>query len=143
MKTFVLIGTTGNNLLVVQIPTAWSVEEAKKVLENALLSFKEQKDKNIPGEFVTILEENKFKTPRESPVIKICKKILKEFGSPFNSTGLTWQMNIQRKMFTDKAFAHALVDVFTPPLDDDEKKFIQMNYLDILPKIVKTYKSLL
>lgn len=142
MKTFLLVGTIGNNLLVVQIPTAWSVEEARKVLENALLSFKEQKDKNTQGEFVTILEENKFKTPRESPMIKVCKEILEEFGSPFNSPGLTWQMNIQRKMFTDKVFAHKLVNVFTPPLDDDEKKFIQMNYLEILPKITKAFSSL-
>lgn len=142
MKTFVLVGTTGNNLLVVQIPTAWSVEEAKRVLENALLNFQEEKETN-KKEFVTVLGENQFKAPKESPVICICKQILEEFGSPFSSPGLTWQMNIQRKMFTNAKFAHDMVDIFSKPLDDDEKRFIQANYLEILPTIVKTFKNFL
>ena len=54
MKQLCLIGTVGNNLAVVQIPTGWSVEEAKSMLEMALKVFNEERENK---EFVTVSSE--------------------------------------------------------------------------------------
>ena len=48
MKQLCLIGTVGNNLAVVQIPTDWSIEEAKNMLAMSLRVFnKERESKGV------------------------------------------------------------------------------------------------
>ena len=58
MKQLHLIGTTGNNLCLVQIPTSWSQQEAKEMLERALLVFMKEKDN---PEFLSSLNEEELK----------------------------------------------------------------------------------
>ena len=58
MKQLCLIGTVGNNLAVVELPTTWSVEEAKNMLEMALKVFNEERENK---EFVTVSSEEELR----------------------------------------------------------------------------------
>ena len=60
MKQLHLIGTTGNNLCLVQIPTSWSQQEVKEMLERALLVFMQEQEGDNP-EFLTSLNEEELR----------------------------------------------------------------------------------
>ena len=104
MKQLCLIGTVGNNLAVVQIPTAWSVEEAKNMLEMALKVFNRERENK---EFVTVSSEeelrDKFPAPT-SKLILLCKKLMKEIGKPNESSGIIWQFNTMQYLSSNPAF---------------------------------------
>ena len=134
MKQLCLIGTVGNNLAVVQIPTAWSVEEAKNMLEMALKVFNEERENK---EFVTISSEeelrNKFPAPT-SKLILLCKKLMKEIGKPNESSGIIWQFNAMQYLSSNPAFTKDLVVAFRH-INKEEREFINSNYLEFLEKI--------
>ena len=104
MKQLCLIGTVGNNLAVVQIPTAWSVEEAKNMLEMALKVFNGERENK---EFVTVSSEEelkeKFPTPT-SKLIVLCNKLMKEIGKPNESSGIIWQFNTMQYLSSNPDF---------------------------------------
>ena len=134
MKQLCLIGVTGNNLAVVQIPTAWSVEEAKNMLEMALKVFNEERENK---EFVTVSSEeelrNKFPAPT-SKLILLCKKLMKEIGKPNESSGIIWQFNAMQYLSSNPAFTKDLVVAFRH-INKEEREFINSNYLEFLEKI--------
>lgn len=134
MKQLCLIGTVGNNLAVVQIPTAWSVEEAKNMLEMALKVFNEERTNK---EFVTVSSEeelrNKFPEPA-SKLILLCKKLMKEIGKPNESSGIIWQFNAMQYLSSNPAFTKDLVATFRH-VNKEEREFINSNYLEFLEKI--------
>lgn len=134
MKQLCLIGTVGNNLAVVQIPTAWSVEEAKNMLEMALKVFNEERTNK---EFVTVSSEeelrNKFPEPA-SKLILLCKKLMKEIGKPNESSGIIWQFNAMQYLSSNPAFTKDLVAAFRH-VNKEEREFINSNYLEFLEKI--------
>ena len=134
MKQLCLIGTVGNNLAVVHIPTAWSVEEAKNMLEMALKVFNEERENK---EFVTISSEeelrNKFPAPT-SKLILLCKKLMKEIGKPNESSGIIWQFNAMQYLSSNPAFTKDLVVAFRH-INKEEREFINSNYLEFLEKI--------
>ena len=134
MKQLCVIGTVGNNLAVVQIPTAWSVEEAKSMLEMALKVFNEERENK---EFVTVSSEeelrNKFPEPA-SKLILLCKKLMKEIGKPNESSGIIWQFNAMQYLSSNPAFTKDLVAAFRH-VNKEEREFINSNYLEFLEKI--------
>ena len=134
MKQLCVIGTVGNNLAVVQIPTAWSVEEAKNMLEMALKVFNEER---VIKEFVTVSSEeelrNKFPEPT-SKLILLCKKLMKEIGKPNESSGIIWQFNAMQYLSSNPAFTKDLVAAFRH-VNKEEREFINSNYLEFLEKI--------
>ena len=134
MKQLCLIGTVGNNLAVVQIPTGWSVEEAKNMLEMALKVFNEERENK---EFVTVSSEeelrNKFPEPA-SKLILLCKKLMKEIGKPNESSGIIWQFNAMQYLSSNPAFTKDLVAAFRH-VNKEEREFINSNYLEFLEKI--------
>lgn len=134
MKQLCLIGTVGNNLAVVQIPTAWSVEEAKSMLEMALKVFNEERTNK---EFITVSSEeelrNKFPEPA-SKLILLCKKLMKEIGKPNESSGIIWQFNAMQYLSSNPAFTKDLVAAFRH-VNKEEREFINSNYLEFLEKI--------
>ena len=134
MKQLCLIGTVGNNLAAVQIPTAWSVEEAKSMLEMALKVFNEERENK---EFVTVSSEeelrNKFPEPA-SKLILLCKKLMKEIGKPNESSGIIWQFNAMQYLSSNPAFTKDLVAAFRH-VNKEEREFINSNYLEFLEKI--------
>ena len=137
MKQLCVIGTVGNNLAVVQIPTAWSVEEAKSMLEMALKVFNEERENK---EFVTVSSEeelrNKFPEPT-SKLILLCKKLMKEIGKPNESSGIIWQFNAMQYLSSNPAFTKDLVAAFRH-VNKEEREFINSNYLEFLEKIAST-----
>ena len=134
MKQLCLIGTVGNNLAVVELPTAWSVEEAKSMLEMALKVFNEERENK---EFVTVSSEeelrNKFPEPA-SKLILLCKKLMKEIGKPNESSGIIWQFNAMQYLSSNPAFTKDLVAAFRH-VNKEEREFINSNYLEFLEKI--------
>ena len=134
MKQLCVIGTVGNNLAVVQIPTAWSVEEAKNMLEMTLKVFNEERENK---EFVTVSSEeelrNKFPAPA-SKLIILCKKLMKEIGKPNESSGIIWQFNAMQYLSSNPAFTKDLVVAFRH-VNKEEREFINSNYLEFLEKI--------
>ena len=134
MKQLCVIGTVGNNLAVVQIPTAWSVEEAKNMLEMALKVFNEERTNK---EFITVSSEeelrDKFPAPT-SKLILLCKKLMKEIGKPNESSGIIWQFNAMQYLSSNPAFTKDLVAAFRH-VNKEEREFINSNYLEFLEKI--------
>ena len=137
MKQLCLIGTVGNNLAVVELPTAWSVEEAKSMLEMALKVFNEERTNK---EFVTVSSEeelrDKFPAPT-SKLILLCKKLMKEIGKPNESSGIIWQFNAMQYLSSNPAFTKDLVAAFRH-VNKEEREFINSNYLEFLEKIAST-----
>lgn len=136
MKQLCLIGTVGNNLAVVQIPTSWSVEEAKNMLEMALKMFNKCK-KDYCGEFVNVSSEEelkeKFPTPT-SKLIVLCDKLMKEIGKPNESSGIIWQFNTMQYLSSNPDFTKELVAAFRH-VNKEEREFINSNYLEFLERI--------
>lgn len=136
MKQLCLIGTVGNNLAVVQIPTDWSVEEAKNMLEMSLKMFNKCK-KDYSGEFVNVSSEeelrDKFPVPT-SKLIVLCDKLMKEIGKPNESSGIIWQFNTMQYLSSNPAFTKDLVAAFRH-VNKEEREFINSNYLEFLEKI--------
>lgn len=143
MKQLVLIGTTGNNLAVVQLPTNWSIDEARQILEYALLKFDESKKDS--KEFLCTEDEKALKKSYPtitSEVIEICKEILKHVGSPLdNPSGLIWQFKVQTFFTTNKELTNKAIKAFSKELTQKEKAFISDHYMDILPKIIEALKT--
>lgn len=136
MKQLCLIGTVGNNLAVVQIPTDWSVEEAKNMLEMSLKMFNKCK-KDYCGEFVNVSSEEelkeKFPTPT-SKLIVLCDKLMKEIGKPNESSGIIWQFNTMQYLSSNPDFTKELVAAFRH-VNKEEREFINSNYLEFLERI--------
>lgn len=136
MKQLCLIGTVGNNLAVVQIPTDWSVEEAKNMLEMSLKMFNKCK-KDYCGEFVNVSSEeelrDKFPVPT-SKLIVLCNELMKEIGKPNESSGIIWQFNTMQYLSSNPAFTKELVAAFRH-VNKEEREFINSNYLEFLEKI--------
>lgn len=136
MKQLCLIGTVGNNLAVVQIPTDWSLEEAKNMLEMSLKMFNKCK-KDYCGEFVNVSSEEelkeKFPTPT-SKLIVLCDKLMKEIGKPNESSGIIWQFNTMQYLSSNPDFTKELVAAFRH-VNKEEREFINSNYLEFLERI--------
>lgn len=134
MKQLCVIGTVGNNLAVVELPTAWSVEEAKNMLEMALKVFNGERTNK---EFVTVSSEeelrDKFPVPT-SKLINLCNKLMKEIGKPNESSGIIWQFNTMQYLSSNPAFTKDLVAAFRH-VNKEEREFINSNYLEFLEKI--------
>ena len=134
MKQLCLIGTVGNILAVVQLPTTWSVEEAKSMLEMALKVFNEERTNK---EFITVSSEeelrDKFPAPT-SKLINLCNKLMKEIGKPNESSGIIWQFNTMQYLSSNPAFTKDLVAAFRH-VNKEEREFINSNYLEFLEKI--------
>lgn len=134
MKQLCLIGTVGNNLAVVELPTKWSVEEAKSMLEMALKVFNEERTNK---EFITVSSEeelrDKFPAPT-SKLINLCNKLMKEIGKPNESSGIIWQFNTMQYLSSNPAFTKDLVAAFRH-VNKEEREFINSNYLEFLEKI--------
>ena len=132
MKQLCLIGTVGNNLAVVQIPTEWTTEEAKNMLEMALRVF--NKEKNNSKEFVSVSSEEELKEMFPAPtsrLIILCNHLMKEVGKPNETTGLVWQFNVMSYLSSHPDFAKELANVFRNPTKE-EKEYISANYLEFL-----------
>ena len=142
MKQLHLIGTTGNNLCLVQIPTSWSQQEAKEMLERALLVFMQEKDN---PEFLTSLNEEELKRqfPRfDSKLIEQVSVLLQNVGTPISTGGgLTWQVEVQNYLLRNPTFTRDLVLLFNNPLKKEEEEYLCINYIEALPEIVKVFKS--
>ena len=137
MKQLCVIGTVGNNLAVVQIPTAWSVEEAKSMLEMALKVFNEERTNK---EFITVSSEEELKEKFPAPTSKLillCKMLMKEIGQPNESSGIIWQFNAMQYLSSNPAFTKDLVAAFRH-VNKEEREFINSNYLEFLEKIAST-----
>ena len=134
MKQLCVIGTVGNNLAVVQIPTAWSVEEAKSMLEMALKVFNEERTNKG---FITVSSEEELKEKFPAPTSKLillCKMLMKEIGKPNESSGIIWQFNAMQYLSSNPAFTKDLVAAFRH-VNKEEREFINSNYLEFLEKI--------
>lgn len=142
MKQLHLIGTTGNNLCLVQIPTSWSQQEAKEMLERALLVFMQEKDN---PEFLSSLneEELKHQFPKfDSELIEQISVLLQNVGTPISTGGgLTWQVEVQNYLLRNPTFTKNLVLLFNNPLKKEEKEYLCNHYIEALPEIVKVFKS--
>lgn len=142
MKQLLLYGSTGNNVCVIQIPTNWSVDEAREFLEKALLEFAANKQHN---EFFSISNEDELnqKWPKKSSEIEeCCKIILNNIGSPINGAGgLIWQVRLQSYIMTNPDFINRLFKAFEKKLTREEEAFLSANYLELLPTLVKTIKN--
>lgn len=137
MKQLCLIGTTGNNLAVVQLPTEWSVEEAKNMLEMALKMFNRHKN---DGEFVNVSSEEELKEMFPAPasrLIVLCNNIMKEAGRPNETTGLVWQFNVMSYLSSHPDVAKELANAFRNPTRE-EREYINTNYLEFLQKLTNS-----
>lgn len=137
MKQLCLIGTVGNNLAVVQIPTEWSVEEAKNMLEMALKMFNRHKNN---GEFVNVSSEEELKETFPAPtsrLIVLCNNIMKEAGKPNETTGLVWQFNVMSYLSSHPDVAKELANAFRNPTRE-EREYINTNYLEFLQKLTNS-----
>lgn len=144
MKQLHLIGTTGNNLCLVQIPTSWSQQEVKEMLERALLVFMREQEGDNP-EFLTSLNEEELRRqfPRfDSKLIEQVSVLLQNVGTPISTGGgLTWQVEVQNYLLRNPTFTRDLVLLFNNPLKKEEKEYLSINYIEALPEIVKVFKS--
>ena len=144
MKQLHLIGTTGNNLCLVQIPTSWSQQEVKEMLERALLVFMQEQEGDNP-EFLTSLNEEELRRqfPRfDSKLIEQVSVLLQNVGTPISTGGgLTWQVEVQNYLLRNPAFTKNLVLPFNIPLKKEEKEYLCNHYIEALPEIVKVFKS--
>lgn len=144
MKQLHLIGTTGNNLCLVQIPTSWSQQEVKEMLERALLVFMQEQEGDNP-EFLTSLNEEELRRqfPRfDSKLIEQVSVLLQNVGTPISTGGgLTWQVEVQNYLLRNPTFTRDLVLLFNNPLKKEEKEYLSINYIEALPEIVKVFKS--
>ena len=144
MKQLHLIGTTGNNLCLVQIPTSWSQQEVKEILERALLVFMQEQEGNNP-EFLASLNEEELRCqfPRfNSKLIEQVSVLLQNVGTPISTGGgLTWQVEVQNYLLRNPTFTRDLVLLFNNPLKKEEKEYLSINYIEALPEIVKVFKS--
>lgn len=144
MKQLHLIGTTGNNLCLVQIPTSWSQQEVKEMLERALLVFMQEQEGDNP-EFLTSLNEEELKRqfPRfDSKLIEQVSVLLQNVGTPISTGGgLTWQVEVQNYLLRNPTFTRDLVLLFNNPLKKEEEEYLCINYIEALPEIVKVFKS--
>lgn len=144
MKQLHLIGTTGNNLCLVQIPTSWSQQEVKEMLERALLVFMQEQEGDNP-EFLTSLNEEELRRqfPRfDSKLIEQVSVLLQNVGTPISTGGgLTWQVEVQNYLLRNPTFTRDLVLLFNNPLKKEEKEYLGINYIEALPEIVKVFKS--
>ena len=134
MKQLCVIGTVGNNLAGVELPTAWSVEEAKSMLEMALKVFNEERTNK---EFITVSSEEELKKKFPAPTSKLillCKMLMKEIGKPNESSGIIWQFNAMQYLSSNPAFTKDLVAAFRH-VNKEEREFINSNYLEFLEKI--------
>ena len=137
MKQLCVIGTVGNNLAVVQIPTAWSVEEAKSMLEMALKVFNEERTNK---EFITVSSEEELKEKFPAPtskLINLCNKLMKEVGKPNESSGIIWQFNTMQYLTSNPDFTRQLASAFRH-VNKEEREFINSNYLEFLEKIANS-----
>lgn len=137
MKQLCLIGTVGNNLAVVQLPTEWSVEEAKNMLEMALKMFNRHKNN---GEFVNASSEEELKEMFPAPtsrLIVLCNNIMKEAGRPNETTGLVWQFNVMSYLSSHPDVAKELANAFRNPTRE-EREYINTNYLEFLQKLTNS-----
>ena len=138
MKQLCLIGTVGNNLAVVELPTTWSVEEAKSMLEMALKVFNEERTNK---EFITVSSEeelrDKFPAPT-SKLINLCNKLMKEIGKPNESSGIIWQFNTMQYLSSNPDFTKELVAAFRH-VNKEEREFINSNYLEFLERIAAIF----
>lgn len=137
MKQLITIGTIGNNLAVVQIPTEWSVEEAKNMLEMALKMFNRHKNN---GEFVNVSSEEELKEMFPAPtsrLIVLCNNIMKEAGRPNETTGLVWQFNVMSYLSSHPDVAKELANAFRNPTRE-EREYINTNYLEFLQKLTNS-----
>lgn len=138
MKQLCLIGTVGNNLAVVQIPTEWTTEEAKNMLEMALRVF--NKEKSNSKEFVSVSSEEELKEMFPAPtsrLIILCNHLMKEVGKPNETTGLVWQFNVMSYLSSHPDFARELANAFRNPTKE-EKEYINANYLEFLQKLTNS-----
>ena len=144
MKQLHLIGTTGNNLCLVQIPTSWSQQEVKEMLERALLVFMQEQEGDNP-EFLTSLNEEELRRqfPRfDSRLIEQVSVLLQNVGTPISTGGgLTWQVEVQNYLLRNPTFTRDLVLLFNNPLKKEEEEYLCINYIEALPEIVKVFKS--
>lgn len=144
MKQLHLIGTTGNNLCLVQIPTSWSQQEAEEMLERALLVFMQEQKGDNP-EFLTSLNEEELRRqfPRfDSKLIEQVSVLLQNVGTPISTGGgLTWQVEVQSYLLRNPTFTRDLVLLFNNPLKKEEKEYLCINYIETLPEIVKVFES--
>lgn len=139
MKQLCLIGTVGNNLAVVELPTTWSVEEAKNMLEMSLKMFNKCK-KDYCGEFVNASSEEELKEMFPAPtsrLIVLCNNIMKEVGKPNETTGLVWQFNVMSYLSSHPDVAKELANTFRNPTKE-EKEYINANYLEFLQKLTNS-----
>ena len=127
MKQLHLIGTTGNNLCLVQIPTSWSQQEVKEMLERALLVFMQEQEGDNP-EFLTSLNEEELRRqfPRfDSKLIEQVSVLLQNVGTPISTGGgLTWQVEVQNYLLRNPTFTRDLVLLFNNPLKKEEKEYL-------------------
>ena len=134
MKQLCLIGTVGNNLAVVQIPTEWSLEEAKNMLVMSLRVFNKERENK---EFITVSSEEelreKFPAPT-SKLIVLCNKLMKNIGKPTESSGIVWQFNAMQYLSSNPDFTKELVAAFRH-VNKEEREFINSNYLEFLERI--------
>ena len=139
MKKIIVIGTTGNDMLVVQIPTAWSIEEAKSMLEKALLDFNDSKKDTTEFVSVNTEEELEQKYPTNtSELIMLCEELVRKIGSPIDGAGgLVWQTKAITFMLNQRAFCKKLINAFNNPLSPTEQMYLHDKYLDQLPKILR------
>lgn len=141
MKQLHLIGTTGNNLCVVQIPTGWSVEETKEMLEQALLVFVEEQHN---PEFLTSysIEElrKKFNVNKSELMIEI-DKLINNVGTPISiGNGMIWQINVQNYLLNNPNHTKKLIKLFSKPLTKNEQNYLVNSYTETLPKILGLFK---
>ena len=133
MKQLHLIGTTGNNLCLVQIPTSWSQQEVKEMLERALLVFMQEQEGDNP-EFLTSLNEEELRRqfPRfDSKLIEQVSVLLQNVGTPISTGGgLTWQVEVQNYLLRNPTFTRDLVLLFNNPLKKEEKEYLCINYIE-------------
>jgi hypothetical protein len=144
MKQLHLIGTAGNNLCLVQIPTSWSQQEVKEMLERALLVFIQEREGDNPEFLISLNEEElRHQFPRlNSKLIEQVSVLLQNVGTPISTGGgLTWQVEVQNYLLRNPTFTRDLVLLFNNPLKKEEKEYLCINCIEALPEIVKVFKS--
>lgn len=142
MKQLHLIGTTGNNLTVIQVPTHWSINEVKEMFEKALLLFDEHSNLS---EFLCSFNEQELdkKFPnKSSELIGLCKELINLFGTPITrGNGVIWQVEVYNFLNQNDDFRKKLTECVTKPITSEESAFICSNYLESLLMIVKSFRD--
>lgn len=137
MKQLILMGTTGNNVCVLQIPTAWPLTQTKHLFEQALLRLSDAQ-RNSDREFVYIADENELEKnyPIESKFIQVCRKIIVEIGIPANENDINWYLTCQAYLFNNPDLARIVKTTEEKGLTKEEYEFAMANHLDILRTIM-------